>query len=49
MTVPLPKPDTAADFYLLAILDELRGIRELLTPAEPEPATAKPRTRKATA
>jgi hypothetical protein len=38
MSVPLPKPDSSADFYLLAILDEVRAIRAALEPVEPPPA-----------
>ncbi len=41
------RPDAPADFYLLAILEELRAIRAALTPAV-EPTTApapKPRAR----
>lgn len=37
------RPDSPADFYLLAILDELRAIRAAL-----EPPKQTPRTRKAT-
>jgi hypothetical protein len=32
------RPDSAADFYLLAILDELRAIRAALAPEPVKPA-----------
>ena len=39
------KPDSASDFYLLAILEELRALRAAVAP--PKPAARQPRTRKA--